>query len=334
MKKELLPESIIDDSIPLENGNQQTINHVFDQHSVAAINTALAIGRPLLVYGEPGIGKSQLAQAAAAQLKRVYIPFVCDAHTESRDLLWTFDAVARLAEAQIQGSIPVEERKADTLAVKNFVQAQALWWALNWESAKEHGTKPAYQAPCSPENGTVILIDEIDKTDSDVPNGLLEVLGSKRFQPQGLEPVEADPKAKPPLIIVTSNNERQLPDAFIRRCVVLHLTFPADQEQNEKKRQQQQVDFLVSRGLEQTDFKELGETVIQQAAEMLVEDRQTAKENHLYPLCGQAEFFDLLRGVKELTALQGKSPADLMNTLRLYVYRKHEHFPNREGNDA
>ena len=73
--------------------------HVFDEDSIQAVNAALAARRPLLVRGEPGIGKSQLARAAAKALGRVYVPFVVDARIESRDLLWHFDAVARLAEA-------------------------------------------------------------------------------------------------------------------------------------------------------------------------------------------------------------------------------------------
>lgn len=311
--------------LPL-NGGTQTINHIFDEKSVDAINAAIAINRPLLIYGEPGIGKSQLAQAAAQQLQRVYIPFVCDAHTESRDLLWTFDAVARLAEAQIQGSIKESEKDRSCLAIEKFIQPQALWWALNWKSAEELGKEPAYQAPCDPNNGVVILIDEIDKTESDIPNGLLEVLGAKRFHPQDLEPVEADPNAKPPLIIVTTNKERQLPDAFVRRCLVLHLNFPADHEKNEQKRQKAQVDFLMKRGKSQQDLNDLGDKVIELAAEMLVEDRQIAKENYLYPLCGQAEFFDLLRGVKALQAKQNRDPETLIKTLRTYTYRKHPQF--------
>ena len=84
--------------------------HVFDADSIRAINTALAARRPLLVRGEPGIGKSQLAKAAAKQLKRPYVQHVVDARTESHDLLWHYDAVARLAEAQLCGVLGQRNR--------------------------------------------------------------------------------------------------------------------------------------------------------------------------------------------------------------------------------
>ena len=79
--------------------------HVFDRASIDALNAALAARRPLLVRGEPGIGKSQLARAAAKTLGRAYVQLVVDARTESRELLWQFDAVTRLAEAKLRGAL-------------------------------------------------------------------------------------------------------------------------------------------------------------------------------------------------------------------------------------
>lgn len=84
-------------------GEKLTIRHLFESRDVDAINAALAAGRPLLVRGEPGAGKSQLARAATQGLRRAFVPKVIDARTESRDLLWTFDAVRRLANAQVMG---------------------------------------------------------------------------------------------------------------------------------------------------------------------------------------------------------------------------------------
>ncbi len=110
-----------------------TIQHIFDKKTKDAVNAALAINRPLLIWGEPGIGKSQLAKAVAEELNRVFIPFVADSQTESRDLLWHFDAIARLAEAQIQSAGNIDKA---ALAMENFIVPQALWWALNWKSAE------------------------------------------------------------------------------------------------------------------------------------------------------------------------------------------------------
>lgn len=129
----LLPKDLQSEEITNDIGEK--FHHLFEEPVITAINAALAVNRPLLIWGETGIGKSQLAKAVAQNLERVYIPFVCDAHTESRDLLWHFDAVARLAEAQVQGVTPKEERKSDTLDNKNYIVPQALWWALNWQSA-------------------------------------------------------------------------------------------------------------------------------------------------------------------------------------------------------
>lgn len=326
----LLPQTL--SSVPIRNDVGNEVKHLFDVDVIDAVNAALAVNRPLLIYGETGIGKSQLAKAVARQLERVFIPFVCDVHTESRDLLWHFDAVARLAEAQLQGSLSAEERQTrqqqtgDSLAIKQFIIPKPLWWALNWGEAANMPNKvmPTYQEPCRPDNGTVVLIDEIDKTAADVPNGLLEVLGHGRFQPQGMDhAIETDRNAVAPLIIITSNGERNLPDAFIRRCLVLHLEFP--QQADEQRA------FLLKRA--QENFPEFAELILEdeqnnaaslleRAADMLIEDRQAAKDQHLYPLCGQAEYFDLLRGIRHLSQQDYAQAGDLLAKLRPYIYQK------------
>lgn len=183
--------------------------------------------------------------------------------------------------------------------------------------------EPVYTAPCHLDNGTVILLDEIDKTSADVPSGLLEALGNSRFHPQGLEAVEADKNAPPPLIIVTTNGERNLPDAFIRRCLSLHLDFPKEKEQ--------QRELLVKRGeknfpkftrLMVKNEQQEDISLLEQAANMLIQDRSSAQEKHLYPLCGQAEYFDLLRGIKKLHEQSYDEPAKLLEQLRPYIYQK------------
>ena len=312
-------------SIPITNDVGGSFNHLLSDQERDAINAALAIGRPLLVRGEPGIGKSQLAKAAAKQLGRVFLPFVADAHTEPRDLQWSLDSVARLAEAQIQGTDPDEQREA--LATKNFIVPGVLWWAMNWESAEAVVTAsdgmfryqfPSFQPPADPKHGCVVLIDEIDKADSSVPNGLLEALGSNRFHPHGLDEAVECGGVKP-LVIITTNNERSLPDAFIRRCLAIDLSFPENPEE--------QRAFLLSRATE--NYPTLDEeTVIKPAIEMLVEDRAQAQNKRLSPLPGQAEFFDLLRGVSIIDAQDDSvQVAELIQQLRRFTYQKHQHFP-------
>ena len=326
---QLLPQDLKTEEIINDIGDNT--QHIFETKHINAINAALAINRPLLVWGEPGIGKSQLAKAVAKHLKRVFIPFVADAHTESHDLLWTFDAVARLAEAQIQSAA---KHNRAALEVGNFIVPGPLWWAFNWTNAEklinsaDNKNTCQRQAPkimdgCSPANGAVVLIDEIDKADTDVPNGLLEALGESRFHPQGL-PHAVECKGNKPLIIITSNEERALPDAFIRRCLALHLNFPKPEEQ---------LTFLVTRAA--INFPELhkeksaeldGKTIIEAAAEMLIKDRAYAEEQRYYPLPGQAEYFDLLRGVKKLSEQTDISPVDLIAQLRPYTYQKNTGF--------
>lgn len=306
--------------IPVTNDVGDCSQHVLDAEARDAINAALAINRPLLIWGEPGIGKSQLAKAAAAELQRVFLPFVADAHTESRDLLWSLDAVARLAEAQIQSS---DNPDRNAVALEKFIVPGVLWWALNWKNAddfvrdgngKQRFPVPAFAKLASPNNGSVVLIDEIDKADSSVPNGLLEALGSNRFHPQGLsKAIEA--QGARPLVIVTTNNERSLPDAFVRRCLSLHLSFPQGEDEQRK--------FLMKRA--KANFAMLdAETVRKPAIDMLIEDRTHAVANNLRPLPGVAELFDLLRGVKNLQQQQSVTNIDkLMQQLRRFTYQKH-----------
>jgi MoxR-like ATPase len=316
---QLLPDNL--ESIEITNDVGETTLHIMDKDMIQAVNAALAIGRPLLIWGEPGIGKSQLAKAVAKQLKRAFLHFVADAKTESRDLLWHFDAVARLAEAQIYKTKDDAEKCTDNpLAIEKFIVPGCLWWALNWQTAEHQQVDyckrkpPIVDKDCSHENGTVLLIDEIDKADSDVPNGLLEALGSSRFQPQGLD-AAVECKGIKPLVIITTNEERSLPDAFVRRCLALHLAFPEDGQE----------DFLVQRA--RRNFPDLDEKlVLLEAARMLLTDRAHAVKNSLYPLPGQAEYFDLLRGVKNLSQ-HTKTPAeDYIKQLRRYTYQKHSGF--------
>src|SRR3954468_18423833 len=126
--------------------------HVFGESEVWAIDAALAARRPLLIRGEPGIGKTQLAKAAAVELGRAFLPFVVDARTEARDLLWHFDAVARLAEAQLQGALAGAGTAdgsglRDALAVERFIHPRVLWWAFNWSAARAQACRAGTPEP-------------------------------------------------------------------------------------------------------------------------------------------------------------------------------------------
>src|SRR3954454_4501107 len=193
-------------SIPSAPGTPEQA-HVFSEREILAIETALAARRALLVRGEPGTGKTQLARAAALVLKRAFVSFVVDSRSESRDLLWHFDAVARLADAQVYGALLGRRGDAavlgtdeaailkdlkDKLATENFIHPRALWWGLDWSCAVHQAGRVGAPIPvpfevCAPAKGVGVLIDEIDKADSEVPNGLLEALGASEFSVAGRE---------------------------------------------------------------------------------------------------------------------------------------------------
>ena len=305
--------------------------HVFAAREIEAINAALAARRPLLVRGEPGIGKSQLARAAAAVLGRAFVQYVVDAHTESRDLLWHYDAVARLADAQLIRALGEGEQSAGTrLAVQNYLHPRVLWWAFDWPDAEIQAGLVGEPTPQqldggNPANGCLVLIDEIDKAETDVPNGLLEALGAACFTPPG-RPKPVTATGEPPLVIITTNEERALPDPFLRRCLVLHLRLPADREAL--------IAHLVARG--QAHFPNADITMLRQAAELLFQDRDTAKREHWLPLPGQAEYLDLVRAVIALSEADlhqpKRAPEAILAEVAGYVLEKHpDAFKRKQG---
>jgi MoxR-like ATPase len=289
--------------------------HVYDEASVWAVRTALAANRPLLISGEPGIGKSQLARAVAAYFHVPFLPFVVHARSECSDLLYQSDPVSRLAQAQVLGHASDKSNWRELLAEDRFVRPGALWWAFDWASAAQQarrwcrvcGADPAVvqkgqcceacceplrpnQPPWQPGDGCVVLIDEIDKADSEFPNGLLESLGNIGFfVAPTRKPVTL--VGRPPLLAITTNRERELPAAFIRRCLVLSMSFPPDRER------QTEEDFLVARG--KTHFGEdLSDDVYTAVAGLVLKERKRQKDELHRP--GAAEYLDILRALFEL----------------------------------
>lgn len=199
--------------------------YVYDKNIVLAINIALATGRPLLVRGASGWGKSSLARNVADILGWRYYEKVISSRMQARDLLWDVDMIRRLHDAQM--------RYLKNITV--YIRPGILWKAFNLESAMDQEKKvlSSYSEGLSALNEqdygsdhpqAVVLLDEIDKADPDFPNDLLVPLGSLYFT---IEETGTKVKCeKPPLVFVTTNDERTLPPAFLRRCVELKLSRP------------------------------------------------------------------------------------------------------------
>lgn len=313
------------ESLEAVGGLSQT-RHRHERKSLHAINAALASGRPLLVRGDPGTGKSQLARAAAKRLGRRFVWRVMDAQARVSDLFYTFDAVERLAQAQVAGALcAAGAQTADEVRAaideRNFIRPGPLWWAFDATSAAEWTGALEQGATAGVEQPYVVLIDEIDKTDPSVPNGLLEVLGQGTFPVRSIATVSLRPEQQAqPLVVITTNNERELPPAFVRRCMVLQIELP----QEEAKL----VDWLVERG--QTHFSELPAELLRDAAVLVSRDHGRAASLGVMPP-GQAEYLDLLRALQRLTD-DDPSRRALLQEIAEFALKKHpdQHRPGHE----
>ena len=188
--------------------------------------------------------------------------------------------------------------------------------AFDWHSAQEPApgirvAEPPVAEGTDPTNGVVVLLDEIDKADSSVPNGLLDALGQGGFEGPAGRRVECG--AIPPLVVVTTNEERSLPDAFLRRCLVLQMRLPRDRSRL--------VEWLKRRGRAHFDSGHLAEAVFVQAAEMLADDRQRLVRQGLTPP-GCAEYLDLLRSVARSEPDHARQVA-LLDRVAEFALRKH-----------
>ncbi|MFN3452709.1 MAG: AAA family ATPase [Sphingorhabdus sp.] len=175
-----------------------TDNYVATDDLKVAVNAATRLRRPLLVKGEPGTGKTVLAQEIATALNAPLIEWNIKSTTKAHQGLYEYDAVARLRDSQLG-----DERVHD---IKNYIKKGKLW--------------EAFTAPQLP----VLLIDEIDKADIEFPNDLLQELDRMEFFVY--ETQETIKAVDRPIVIITSNNEKELPDAFLRRCFFHYIKFP------------------------------------------------------------------------------------------------------------
>lgn len=290
------------DSFPMEEavhlssckGWPKAAIHHFDRKQAVAVLAALAVSRPLLVRGEPGCGKTQLARVVAQLFAMPLACLVVNERTEPEDLLWRYDALRKLSDANA-GETCVKDESL-------YLSAGPLWWALNHKSAEHRiGSRPCRPVTTDEsgrkrnfQNGVVLLIDEIDKADRSVPNSLLEPLGNLSFEvPYTGERVECPPGEPHPLIIITTNKEQELPQAFVRRCLVLDLALDDSNKDDF-------IDILSQRG--QSLFQnsmpgDYGEKIYEKVADLLYKKRMTAKNEGMSFIPGQAEYLDHLEAL-------------------------------------
>ncbi|GLF95421.1 AAA family ATPase [Streptomyces yaizuensis] len=290
-----------------------------------AVEVALATGRPLLLRGEPGSGKSSLAAYVARERGWRYYEHVVTSRSKADDLLWTYDHVRRLSDAQVR-------EPGTDLDDQRYVTPGPLWWAFDPVSARGgQGGRPLRPDAFAevnaerPEPHAVVLVDEIDKADPDLPNSLLVPLGSHRFtvtetgetvrkrvsaedpearnpedrNPENEEPEDEEPEADEEpeggplrhLVIITTNEERELPQAFLRRCVIASLPEPDAARLVE-----------IAEAHFRSDYQEFGpadEELARELAEEIEQARAEARALAIRPP-STAEFLDALRACRAL----------------------------------
>ncbi len=184
-----------------------TGSYIASKELQLAVNAAITLQRPLLIKGEPGTGKTMLAEELAKSLNTTLIQWHIKSTTKAQQGLYEYDAVSRLRDSQLG-----DEKVKD---ISNYIIKGKLWQAF--ETPGEHPP--------------VLLIDEIDKADIEFPNDLLLELDKMEFFVyETKQVVKAEQR---PIVIITSNNEKELPDAFLRRCFFHYIQFPDEQQMRE-----------------------------------------------------------------------------------------------------
>lgn len=293
-------------------GSWRPSAHRFNPDHLNALAAAIYTGRPLLVRGEPGLGKSQIARAVAAALQWRLVTATINSRTEVDDLLFHVDHVARLSDANVTHNAVKD--------LSQYVRKSAVWHAMEEEPKVEGQNKtPRIGVPLEDDvdayrvdaqAGAVLLIDEIDKAHSDVPNALLEVLDAGSFTvPQTGQVVKSQNGL---FIVITANDQRELPAAFLRRCAVLNL-FLEDEPEAE-------LVEIAQAHKQSGQFLHVSEIHMLSVAQFVAKVRKDVPNGEYKP--GTSEYLDLLRVLDQQPDLTQEEVEDCIDKMGQFLVQK------------
>lgn len=209
---------VLPDYEPLQDFDHPK-NYIAGERLRQAVNVALALGQPLLVTGEPGTGKTQLADSIAWELGLPKLEFHTKTTSTASDLFYRYDALRRFQDAHLPGQ--------DPLNIDRYIEYQALGQAIlltkPWEEVKGYLPAVLHRKGLT---RSVVLIDEIDKAPRDLPNDILNEVEKMEFTVKETGKTFSAEQQFRPIMVLTSNSEKNLPDAFLRRCIFYHIPFP------------------------------------------------------------------------------------------------------------